>query len=147
MGSLFVYGTVLTIAVLISALTHRTVLSTALLFLAAGFLAGNGVLGLIALSAGDPFTNRLVEVTLVVVLFTDGMRAQPGELRRTWRLPGRALGLGLPLTLVLVAVLARWLAGLSWLEALLVGAALSATDPVLAASFVGQEDVPVRVPT
>jgi len=145
MGSLFVYGTVLTIAVLISALTHRTVLSTALLFLAAGFLAGNGVLGLIALSAGDPFTNRLVEVTLVVVLFTDGMRAQPGELRRTWRLPGRALGLGLPLTLVLVAVLARWLAGLSWLEALLVGAALSATDPVLAASFVGQEDVPVRV--
>lgn len=53
--------------------------------------------------------------------------------------------LGLPLTLVLTAVAARFVAGLDWAEAFLLGAVLSPTDPVFAAAIVGREDVPYRL--
>jgi NhaP-type Na+/H+ or K+/H+ antiporter len=87
----------------------------------------------------------LVEITLFAVLFTDGMQAGVRDVEEVWRLPGRALLLGLPLTLLAIAALAHWVVGLPWLSALLVGAALSATDPVLAAAIVGHQDVPIRL--
>ena len=46
------------------------------------------------------------------VLYTDGMRVGWNDLRRAWRLPGRALVLGMPLTFALTAVLAHVVAGL-----------------------------------
>jgi hypothetical protein len=45
----------------------------------------------------------LAELALFRVLFTGGMRIGIGELRAAWRLPGRALLLGLPLTLLITA--------------------------------------------
>ncbi|MBX3284939.1 MAG: cation:proton antiporter, partial [Actinobacteria bacterium] len=77
--------------------------------------------------------------------FTDGMRVGIEELRHRWRLPARALVLGLPLTLLGTAVLAHVVVGLPWLQSLLVGAALSPTDPVFAAAIVGREGVPRRL--
>ena len=62
-----------------------------------------------------------------------------------WRLPGRALLLGLPLTLALTAVFAHYIAGLPWLESFLLGAILAPTDPVFAAAIVGREEVPGRL--
>jgi len=60
-------------------------------------------------------------------------------------LPGRALFLGLPLTLGGTALLAHYVAGLPWLESFLLGAVLSPTDPVFAAAIVGREGVPARL--
>ena len=59
-----------------------------------------------------------------------GMRAAIRDLVNAWQLPGRALLLGMPLTLVATSLLAYFLAGVSWIEALLIGAILSPTDPV-----------------
>jgi NhaP-type Na+/H+ or K+/H+ antiporter len=73
------------------------------------------------------------------------MRVGWADLRTAWRLPGRALGWGLPLTLVITALLGRYVAGLDWPEALLVGAVLAPTDPVFAAALVGNERVPARL--
>jgi NhaP-type Na+/H+ or K+/H+ antiporter len=143
--ALFVYALSLVVAVLVSHLAQRTVLSTAVLFLASGFVVGDGVLGLVVLRPDDPVVWWLVEIALFTVLFTDGMQTGLGDIASAWRLPGRALLLGLPLTLLAIAALAHWIVGLSWLQALLVGAALSATDPVLAAAIVGHEDVPARL--
>jgi NhaP-type Na+/H+ or K+/H+ antiporter len=53
--------------------------------------------------------------------------------------------LGLPLTLLITAAMALLLAGLSWTHALLVAAALSPTDPVLASALVGESRVPERL--
>ncbi|MEO2120097.1 MAG: hypothetical protein ABGW73_10180 [Microbacterium sp.] len=39
------FGVALLLAILISGIAHRTVLSTAVLFLIAGFLLGEGMLG------------------------------------------------------------------------------------------------------
>ncbi|MFI7154634.1 cation:proton antiporter [Nonomuraea sp. NPDC050022] len=62
-----------------------------------------------------------------------------------WRLPGQALGWGLPLTLAITAVGAHYLVGLGWTESLLIGAILAPTDPVFAAALVGNEKVPPRL--
>lgn len=139
------FGALLVVGVLVSELAHRTVLSTAVLFLVAGFLLGPGVLDVLHVESGDPAVSVLAELALFSVLYSDGMRLGFGDLRRAWRLPGRALALGLPLTLLVTAALAHWVAGLPWLESLLLGAVLSPTDPVFAAAIVGREEVPPRL--
>ncbi|MFB4273967.1 MULTISPECIES: cation:proton antiporter [unclassified Nonomuraea] len=139
------FAGVLLLAVLVSSLAHRTILSTAALFLAAGFVLGDGVLGVVSVRPGDELVGTLAELALFTVLFTDGMRVGWKDLRTAWRLPGRALGWGLPLTLVVTAVGAHYLVGLGWIESLLIGAILAPTDPVFAAALVGNEKVPPRL--
>lgn len=92
------FAAILLIAVLVSALAHRTILSTAALFLIAGFVLGEDTIGLLHLRADSPIVAQLAELALFAVLFTDGMRVGWADLRAAWRLPGRALGWGLPLT-------------------------------------------------
>jgi NhaP-type Na+/H+ or K+/H+ antiporter len=139
------FACVLLLAVLLSSLAHRTILSTAALFLVAGFVLGDGALGVVSLTASDPLVVTLAELALFAVLFSDGMRVGWHDLRSAWRLPGRALGWGLPLTLLITAAGAHYLAGLGWVESLLIGAILAPTDPVFAAALVGNEKVPPRL--
>lgn len=145
MELLLAFACLLLLAVLVSSLAHRTVLSTAALFLVAGFILGEGSLGVLHVQAGDGIVATLAELALFSVLFTDGMRVGLPELRHAWRLPGRALVFGLPLTLVITTVFAHLVAGLPWLEAFLLGAVLSPTDPVFAAAIVGREEIPFRL--
>ena len=134
-----VFACVLLASVLVSGLANRSVLSTAVLFLTAGFLLGDGVSGAIEVRADQNLVASLAEFALFSVLFTDGMRVGFPELRSAWRLPGRALVLGLPLSLGITAVLAHVLTGLPWAESFLLGAVLSPTDPVFAAAIVGRD--------
>jgi NhaP-type Na+/H+ or K+/H+ antiporter len=145
MTAVLVFALTLLAAALVSDLAHRSVLSTAALFLVAGFLAGPGMLGLIPVSPGGEVVGRFAELALFAVLFTDGMRVDPSELRRRWLVPTRALLLGMPLTLAITAVLAYLLAGVSFRESLLVAAVLSPTDPVFAAALVGRQEIPRRL--
>ncbi len=140
-----VFASVLLASVLVSALANRSVLSTAVLFLAAGFLLGEGVLGVIEVRADQNLVSNLAELALFSVLFSDGMRVGFSELRSAWRLPGRALIFGLPVSLGLTALLAHLLTGLPWAESLLLGAVLSPTDPVFAAAIVGRDDIPYKL--
>jgi len=142
---LLAFAALLFVAVLFSGLAHRTVLSTAVLFLLAGFVLGEGVLGALPLQPDDDIVRELAELALFSVLFTDGMRIGVGELRSAWRLPGRALILGMPLTFGITALLAHFVAGLPWLESMLVGAVLAPTDPVFASAIVGRPEVPQRL--
>jgi NhaP-type Na+/H+ or K+/H+ antiporter len=137
------FGVVLLISVSLSGLAARTILSTALLFLLAGAVLGDGGFGLVHIESGT--VSALADVALFTVLFTDGQRASLPALRAGWRLTGRALGLGMPLTMIGIAVPAHFLAGLDWPTALLVGAILSPTDPVFASAIVGRPDIPLRL--
>ncbi len=137
---LLAFGVSLLAAVLVSGLAERTVLSTAVLFLIAGFLSG-----VILHADVRGFLGPFAEIALVTVLFTDALRLPLAELRHGWRLPGRALLLGLPLTVAGNALAARLTVGIDWGAAFLVGAALAPTDPVLAAAIVGAEEVPARL--
>jgi NhaP-type Na+/H+ and K+/H+ antiporter len=69
---LLVFSVTLLLAILLSALAHRTVLSTAVLFLTAGFLAGDGALGLVQVTPDSPLVtgvaNDGLALPFVVVL-------------------------------------------------------------------------------
>jgi sodium/hydrogen antiporter len=145
MALVLAFGVVLLISVSLSGVAARTVLSTALLFLLAGALIGQGGFGLVKIAPHDPLVTALADIALFTVLFTDGQRANVRALKEGWRLSGRALGLGMPLTMVGIAVPAHFLVGLDWPTALLLGAILSPTDPVFAAAIVGRDDVPLRL--
>ncbi|GAA3939269.1 peptidase [Amorphoplanes auranticolor] len=142
---LLTFAAVLMAAVLVSALANRTILSTAVLFLVAGFVLGPDTTGVLDVHPDTPIVGTLAELALFAVLFTDGMRVGWADLRSAWRLPGRALGWGLPLTLLITAVAAHYVAGLGWAESLLVGAILAPTDPVFASALVGNDKVPARL--
>jgi NhaP-type Na+/H+ or K+/H+ antiporter len=142
---LLVFAIALFVAVLLSELAGRSVLSMAVVFLLAGFVCGPDATGLIVLQPDDPMVQRLAELALFSILFSDGMRLNLHELTTRWRLPGFALLIGLPLTLLGTAVLGRYIAGLTWLEGLLVGAILSPTDPVFAAAIIEREEIPPRL--
>jgi len=74
---------------------------------------------------------RIATVALVVILFDGGLHIGWKRMRRS-ALPVLSLGvLGTFATAALVAVLAHWLLGLSWIVAGIVGAALAPTDPAV----------------
>ncbi|MFC4857813.1 cation:proton antiporter [Actinophytocola glycyrrhizae] len=145
MALVLAFGVVLLISVSLSGLAARTVLSTALMFLLAGALIGQGGFGLVEIPSDGPFVTGLADLALFTVLFVDGQRAGLPALREGWRLSGRALGLAMPLTMIGIAVPVHYLAGLDWTTAFLVGAILSPTDPVFASAIVGRQDVPLRL--
>ena len=92
MAPILVFAVTLIVAVLLSGLAHRSVLSTAVLFLITGFVAGHGLLGWIPLQMDDKLIGRFAELTLFSVLFVDGMRVNFHDLRHSWRLPARCSG-------------------------------------------------------
>jgi NhaP-type Na+/H+ or K+/H+ antiporter len=143
MSFLLAFALALIVSVVVSEYADRSVLSISVLFLAAGFLLR--YFGGTDFSATDPNVFEVIEVAIFAVLFTDGMRIEISELRQRWLLPTRALVAGFPLTLALTALLARYIAGVSWPAALVVGAVLSPTDPLLAQAIVGRAEVPQRI--
>lgn len=145
MALVLAFGIVLLISVSLSGLAARTVLSTALLFLVAGAALGPGGFGVDEIQPTDEIVTLLADLALFTVLFTDGQRASLPALRQTWRLSGRALALGMPLTMVGIALAAHFVVGLDWITAFLIGAILSPTDPVFASALVGRSDVPLRL--
>lgn len=145
MTLLLAFSLTLLVAVLLSERGHRTVLSATVLFLAVGFMLGPGVTGWVALQPSDPVVKQFARLALFSILFVDAMDFTVHELVGSWRLPSRALLLGMPVTVLLVALLGHWLLGLPWLIALLLGAILSPTDPVFAAALLDRESVPLRL--
>ncbi len=143
MALLVTFGLALLVAVLFSALAARSPLSTSLVFLVAGLVAGPLGLGVNRLDATT--VREIASVTLFAVLFADGQRAPLSVLRSRWREPTRALLIAMPLTFGLVGLLAHFLVGLDWIPSLLLGAVLAPTDPVFAAALVGRDDVPARL--
>ena len=132
MIAVFIFALALMAAVLGSGIASRTPASVSVLLILAGIAAGPAGLGWIDWAPDDPRVEHLARWALVTVLYTDGMRIGLQQVRSAWHLPGRALLLGMPITFGVIAVLAHVLAGLPWLQALLLAAVLSPTDPVLA---------------
>jgi NhaP-type Na+/H+ or K+/H+ antiporter len=145
MTTLLTFSLILFAAVLVSDLAERSVVSTAVLVLAGGFLTGPHLLGLSHFTVSSPITALIAALALFATLFTDGQRVSVGSIAADWRAPLRALLIGMPLSICGVAVLGRWLAGLSWHDGFLLGAALAPTDPVFASSIVQREQISDRL--
>jgi NhaP-type Na+/H+ or K+/H+ antiporter len=140
--------------VLAWALVERRLSSTAItgpmVFVALGLLAGSDGLGIIEADSGGATStiNIVLEGTLALVLFTDAAALHPSSWRKDASLPGRLLGIGLPLTIA-----AGWLIALLlfddlgvW-EAAIVGAIIAPTDAALGKAVISNPRVPERVRT
>ena len=145
MNLLFAFALALLVAVLISGLAKRSVLSTAVMFLMVGVALGGQMLGFIDVTPTDPLVVGLAVSALFSILFTDGMKLRLKDLVNRWHLPTRAVFLGMPLAFVFSAGLAKWMFDFSWAESCLLAAILTPTDPVLAAALAGRDDVPYRL--
>jgi NhaP-type Na+/H+ or K+/H+ antiporter len=117
-----------------------------MVFVAFGLLVGPHALSGIDLTSSSSTVRALAEATLGLVLFCDASRINPGHLRRSVGLPLRLLGIGLPLTIALGAVLAATLFGvLSIWEAVILSIVLAPTDAALGQAVVSNERVPERI--
>jgi sodium/hydrogen antiporter len=120
-----------------------TPISGAMVFTAVGLLASDQATGLISPSGHGHGAAAFLELTLVVVLFTDAMAVSGARWATEAPLPARLLGLGLPLTMVAGWLLAVALfpdAGI-WGAALL-AAVLAPTDSALGLPVITNPRVP-----
>jgi NhaP-type Na+/H+ or K+/H+ antiporter len=137
-----VLGGLLVIGALLSGLARRSVLSLTALFVLAGFILGRGAAGVLRFDASSGLVSDLATITLIVVLFRDGLEVDSELLQSQWRLPVRKLVIGMPITAGVIALIAHGIVGLSWLDSLLLGALLSSTDPVLSSGVISDVRVP-----
>jgi sodium/hydrogen antiporter len=137
-------GALLAAAAALSGLMRGTVLSISVLSVAAGVALA--LTGAIDVDADDSTVVNLFLLALIVTLFSDGLFVEREFLFLHWSPPVRALVIAMPLTLGLLALAAKLLfSELSWAEAFLLGAVLSATDPVVTSAVVTSQRVPATV--
>jgi sodium/hydrogen antiporter len=139
---LAIFGALLMLGALVSGIARRSLLSLTAAFVVAGFLLGQGGIGVLDLDPTSDFVQGLAVVALVLILFRDGLEVEQEMLQEAWHLPLRKLGLAMPLTCVLVAAITHTVTDLDWTESFLVGALLSPTDPVLSSAVVTNPRVP-----
>lgn len=112
----------------------RLPLSTAMLYLAAGF--GLGPAGW-ALLSPDPLAyavilERVAELAVLISLFSVGLKLGLPLSDKGWHLPVRLAFASMTITVALIAAIGIWGLGLPLGAAVLLGAILAPTDPVLA---------------
>jgi NhaP-type Na+/H+ or K+/H+ antiporter len=78
-------------------------------------------------------TERLTEFVVIIALMGAGLKLDREFAWRRWSVTWRLLAVTMPLSIVAITVLGVWGLGLSGIAALLLGASLAPTDPVLAA--------------
>ena len=139
-------GLVLLLVAAVSQRLSNSPVTPAMVVVAIGVLVGPLVLDDLTLGPTSSTVRRLAEATLAVVLFSDASRIDLRALRREAVVPVRLLGVGLPLTIVLGALVALALfSSFSLSEALILGVILAPTDAGLGSAVVTDTRLPQRV--
>lgn len=146
---LLVLGLLLLAMVLVNSTLHRLPHTSPMVYLAAGWLLGPSVLGALR---PDPFLHapllgNIAELGLLVSLFAVGLQLRVRLRDRRWRLPFKLAFVSLGAIVALVAAVGIFALGLPPGLAIVLGAILAPTDPVLASALQpqeGSEEQPVR---
>jgi NhaP-type Na+/H+ or K+/H+ antiporter len=142
--AVLLFGGLLAVVAALSGLMRGTVLSASVLSVALGILLA--ATGVVHVDASDQAIVELIELALILTLFSDGMFVERELLRRHWSPVARALVIAMPITMGLLALAAKALfPDLSWAEAFLLAAVLSPTDPVVTSAVVTSRLVPKAV--
>ncbi len=142
--ALLLFGGLLAVVAALSGVMKGTVLSASVLSVALGI--GLAAAGVVHVDATDKAIVELVELALILTLFSDGMFVERELLRRHWSPVARALVIAMPITMALLALAAKGLfPDLDWAEAFLLAAVLSPTDPVVTSAVVTSRLVPSAV--
>ena len=122
----------------VGALSHQRerAFSASLIYLGLGIAAAT-MIDVLGVRWIDPLEDatlieHLAEFAVIVALFGAGLKLERAFDRRMWGSVGRLLGIVMPLTIAAVALFGNAVMGLSLGAAIILGAALAPTDPVLA---------------
>ena len=122
----------------IGALSHQEerAFSASIIYLALG-LVGAGALSLLEIPPIDfledgPIIEHVAELALIVAVFTTGLAISRRLRWREWRSVAGLIGVVMPLSIAAVALFGALAMDLSLGAAIILGAALAPTDPVLA---------------
>jgi NhaP-type Na+/H+ or K+/H+ antiporter len=129
---LLVIGILLLFVTLGSGWIARLPFSYAQLYLLVGICLGPYGSGLITVQPNAHFLERLTELVVIISVFSCGLKMNRPLKWWSWNITARLIGFLMPISIVAIALVSHWLLGLSWGAAILLGAILAPTDPVLA---------------
>ena len=129
-----IVGTLLIAKTLGGSFIARLPLSAAMMYLAVGVAIGPWGWGLLKLDAlkNVVLLERLTEVAVLISLFTAGMKLELPLKDKRWRIPVQLATVSMLLTVAGITAAGVWLLNLPVGAAVLLGAILAPTDPVLA---------------
>ncbi|WP_287129261.1 sodium:proton antiporter [Candidatus Cyanaurora vandensis] len=138
----FVIVGILLVSMAMSAtVVKRLPLTTAMLYLGVGFILGPVGFSVIRINPIEQagLLERITEIAILISLFTAGLKLRTPFTEKRWYLPMRLAFVSMAITVGLITLVGVYGLGLSWGAAVLFGAILAPTDPVLA-SDVAVED-------
>ena len=129
-----IFGLLLIAKTLGGSFISRLPLSAAMIYLGVGIAIGPLGIGLVRLDALDNrvLLERLTEVAVLISLFTAGMKLELPLNNPRWRIPIQLATLSMIVTVAAITAIGMYGLGLSLGAAVLLGAILAPTDPVLA---------------
>lgn len=143
---LFALGAaVLMISALLAGVIDRAPVSFPMIFLTLGLLLGEGTSGVTSIDLESDALRTFAFATLALVLFLEAMQLDLRHLRRYWVVPALTLGPGTLVVVLLTALAALVLLGVDPVIALLLGAILASTDPVVLRDVVHDTRIPSAV--
>lgn len=129
---LLVIGLLLLIVTLGSGWIARLPLSFALIYLIVGIFLGPYGLHLIQLRPDAETLERLTEFVVIVSLFSCGLKMNRPLNPIAWGSTIRLIGFLMPISIFAIAAVGHFFLKMAWGPAILLGAILAPTDPVLA---------------
>ncbi len=130
--SLLVIGLLLLTVTLGSGWIQRLPLSYSIIYLVVGVLLGSQGWGLVQVKPDAQFLERLTELVVIISVFGCGLKINRPLKRESWQSTIRLIGLLMPLCILAIAAIGYYGLGLGLGGAVLLGAILAPTDPVLA---------------
>lgn len=112
----------------------RLPITTTILYLGVGLALGPFGFGILRIDPVEhsDFLERATELGVIISLFTAGLKLGTPMGEKRWQMPIRLASVSMLLTVGMIAALAVAALGMSWGAAILLGAILAPTDPVLA---------------
>src|SRR4051794_29263036 len=121
-------------------------ISAPMVFVTAGVVLGRSGTGALPFALDNDTTLAITELTLALLLFAAATTVGLGEVEGDASLPARLLFVGMPLTIVVGAVLAHLMLGsIGWPTAALLATILAPTDAALGLAVVTNRAVPARI--
>ena len=134
--ALAVLGVAIVAAAVLPAALARVPLSMPIVYVGAGMVLFSlpiGLEGPVPTEGSDAkWAERLTELIVIVSLMGAGLKLRRPVGWRSWQTTWRLLGLAMPLTIAAIAVLGGVFLSFPAATAILLGAVLAPTDPVLA---------------
>jgi potassium/hydrogen antiporter len=115
------------VGVLTTRFSTRLGVPSLIFFIMVGMIMGSDVLGIVYFD-NAAMTQMIGVIALVIILFEGGLQTNWKDVRPVI-VPSLSLAtLGVLITSGIVAIAAKWILGLDWLEAILFGAIVGSTD-------------------